>query len=76
MGNRRKPLIISAVVISVLIGVGLAIFFCIPRNPHIDFQDPTYSNVQNTDTVFSVDVIVSTLLFLCECNSLCYLLPF
>eukprot|EP00026_Physarum_polycephalum_P019288 Phypoly_transcript_21238.p1 GENE.Phypoly_transcript_21238~~Phypoly_transcript_21238.p1 ORF type:complete len:166 (+),score=18.38 Phypoly_transcript_21238:100-597(+) len=59
MGKRRTPIIISSVVIvSVLIGIALAVFFLVPRNPSETFGDPTYTGLTNTDTEFSIQVSI------------------
>jgi hypothetical protein len=62
MGRRRTPIIISTVVvISVLIGIALAVFFLVPRNPSETFGDPTYTGLIDTATEFSITVSVCTL---------------
>jgi len=56
MGKHRRGMIIGAVVVAVLIGIGLAVFFCYPRNPTVSFGTPSYSGLTSTSTYFSVVV--------------------
>lgn len=57
--RRKKHIIIASVIALVLLGIGLTVFFLVPREPSVDFGDPTYSNLINSDTQFSINVEVS-----------------
>ena len=59
--RRRNGLIAAGIVATVLLGIGLAVFFLVPRTPHITYGDPTYSNLVNTNTFFSINAQVRTL---------------
>jgi hypothetical protein len=58
MKHPRRTAIIVAAVVAVVIGIALAVFFLVPRNPTVTFGDPTYSGLTNTNTLFSVQVSV------------------